>query len=323
MKTKLLITLLGAMSLPTLIHAQETPQPIRIEDGYGDAFVNYKPYVSPGKKNDPKKAPDTPAVPKPEKKAEPEAVTVKWLRENYPVLEERAINNPTKENVEAYSYVKRVVLDKSQRFQSAVSKVVNEDPLLNENNRVPYASSGSQMIQAANYEAQQQAVRELAEIGGLIVFVDSTCRFCAKQLPIITSVKNNFGLNYLVVSIDGSSPKGYGGAIQKDNGLYNKLGLKLTPSIVYVPKPTGYASAVDPNKYLIVAQGYYAQDELVKQIAFAGHNTKLLSQSTMKDLNVWDRGVASQEDLKALKLDVNNPKSIKQTLQPLLLKQYQ
>jgi conjugal transfer pilus assembly protein TraF len=194
--------------------------------------------------------------------------------------------------------------------------------MLNENNRIPYASTGAQTIRNADYFAQQQAVRELAEVGGLVAFVDGSCRFCAQQMPILTMLRNNFGMETLVVSIDGKAPKGYKGPIVKDNGLYSKLQLKLSPSVVFVPKPKAYNGEIDPNKYLVISQGFYAADEMVKLIAFAGHSTNLLSQSTMRDLDVWKRGVASTDDLQALKLDPNKPETFKEKLQPILQKQY-
>jgi conjugal transfer pilus assembly protein TraF len=42
----------------------------------------------------------------------------------------------------------------------------------------------------------------------------------------------------------------------------------------------------------------------------------------MRDLDVWDRGVASTTDLLQLKLDPNRPGSFREALQPYLLKQY-
>ncbi|MCX4151029.1 MULTISPECIES: conjugal transfer protein TraF [Paraburkholderia] len=293
-------------------------------DEYGDAFLHYEPYVTPGVRKDdtPKQSPRQDVTGAPAKPSSESSVNVAWLRQNYPMLEERAINDPTDDNVSAYMYTKRVILDKSQRFSEAVTRVLHEDPMLDENNRIPYASTGAQTVRNADYQAQEKAVQELAQIGGLLIFVDGNCRFCAMQLPVLDMLKHTDNLEYLVISIDGTRPKGYKGTVTADNGLYGKLGLKLTPSIVYVAKPRSYQDGRDPNRYLIVSQGFYAADELRKQIAYAGHQTELLSASTMRDLNVWDRGVASTTDLQHLQLDPNKPGTFRATLQPYLLKQY-
>ena len=298
----------------------------QFDDGYGDAFVHYTPYIKPRPPEAAASAPPVVAT-----KATPaqaasapglQRVDVAWLRKAYPLLQDRAINDPTDENVAAEQYVQRIIVDKSQRYAEARMRVVQADPLLNENNRVPTASLGARTVANANLEAQDQAVRELAGFGGLLVFVDGSCRFCAMQLPILDMLRADFGLQALVISLDGALPKGFKGSVLRDNGMFRKLRLTLTPSIVYVPRPQSIAGSQDPNRYLVVAQGFYTRGDLVKQIALAGHQTKLLSSSVMADLAVWERGVASTEDLATLRLDVNDPKTIKQSLQPLLLKQY-
>ncbi len=304
------------------LRAQADGYQRQLGDDYGDAFVNYMPYVKPVKaKPQPIKTP-TASNPEPTKTDHPDKVNVKWLRTNYPLLEERAIDNPTQENVEAYLYTKRIILDKAQRFAEMDMKVVNSDPFLNENNRIPYASMGAQSVQRANYQATEKAVEEMGQVGGLLVFIDSACRFCSMQLPIVHTLQALYGMDALVISIDGHRPKNYQGKLLMDNGLFRKLRLQLTPSIVYVPHPTGYQTASDPNHYLVVAQGFYAQDELVKQIAFAGFSTNLLSPAVTKDLSVWDTGVASSGDLNSLKLDVNRPGTFKPTIDPILARQY-
>ncbi|MFS2023478.1 conjugal transfer protein TraF [Massilia sp. CT11-137] len=311
----LILTLL--LSTACTAHAQD----VRVDDAYGDAFLHYQPYVVKGKET---KRPDArPPAPPPPQKQEERKVTVSWLRENYKVLEERAIDDPTDDNVAAYLYVRRITMDKSQRFSEKVTEVTNADPLLNENNRIPYASAGAQSVRAANRNAQEQAARELAAVGGLVMFVEGTCRFCAMQVPVVSALRARFGMEVLIVSLDGTRPQGYNGPIVKDNGLFRKLDLKLTPSIVYVHRPHGYRDGKDENQYRVIAQGFYAQDELVKQIAYSGYSTGSLSRDTMRDLAVWDRGVASTEDLRTLQLDAKDPAAIKRKLQPLLQKQYQ
>lgn len=310
------LTLTLLLGISCAVCAQE----VRTDDAYGDAFLHYQPYVVKGKEA--KRAAPRVPVPPTAKKAD-EKVTVKWLQENYRLLEERAIDDPTDENVAAYLYVRRISMDKSQRFSQKVTEVTNADPLLNENNRIPYASAGAQSIRSANRSAQERAARELAAVGGLVVFVDSDCRFCATQMPIVNALRAQYGMEALVVSLDGKRPRGYDGPIVRDNGLYRKLNLKLTPSVVYVARPRAYKDGKDENQYRVIAQGFYAQDELVKQLAYAGHTTRLLTSATMRDLAVWDRGVTSTDDLGALHLNANDPAAIRRKLQPLLQKQYQ
>ncbi|NHR07796.1 conjugal transfer protein TraF [Chromobacterium haemolyticum] len=305
-----------ALSWCTKIYAS---QPSILDESYADKFLHYQPRVVPGKQLE---QPKPRARVTPSEKQGEQPVTVEWLKNNYPILEQRAIDKPTKENINAYLYAKRIILDKAQRFSNAVTAVNDMNPLLNENNRIPYASVGAESVRRADKQAQQAAVKELSQTGGLMVFIDRSCHFCAMQLPIISMLKKDYGMESLVVSIDGRLPDNYTGKMVKDNGLWKKLGLKLTPSIVFVNTPKSYSNGDDPNKYLIISQGFYAEDELVKQIAFAGFRSNLLSKSTAKTLDIWNIGVSANQDLQNLRLDPNRPETFKQIMDPILMKQY-
>jgi conjugal transfer pilus assembly protein TraF len=296
---------------------------VDLREDYAEHFLRYEPFQA-RQKPEPASAPrataTTPPSPAPAASGASK-VTVEWLRENYPLLEQRAMDDPSSVNVRAAAYVKRIVLDKASRYASAMQQAVLADPLLNENSRVPYASMGAAAIRTADVRAQASAVRELAKAGGLLVFVDSQCRFCKAQLPILDHLRHEYRLEYLLVTIDGAPIAGSAAAVVRDTGVFAKLGLKLTPSMVFVPKPSGYQGK-DPNTYLVVSQGFYAADELTKQIAFAGYQKHLLADATMRDLGVWDRGILETTDLATLRLDPNKPETIPQQIEPLLMKRY-
>ena len=319
---KILLFTLSWWSLSSFGQADDQSA-LHTDDAYASgAFLNYDPYIKEAPKSSQKKVPSpkqetAPSTPKEEK------VTMEWLKKNYEILQLRSMNNPTPENLSAEAYARRIAFDKAQNYAVNLVEATKQDPLLDENNRIPYASAGATAVRNADLLAQESALKELSQKGGLVVFVDSSCRFCAMQMPVIDLLKKMYGIDALVVSLDGTSPKGYKGAIQRDNGLYRKLGLKLTPSIVYVNEPKPYKPGTkDPNEYSIVSQGFYAVDELTKQIAYAAYRRGYLSAEVKSNLDVWKRGVASTEDLNSLTLDVNNPASFQKKIAPILQKQY-
>ena len=63
---------------------------------------------------------------------------------------DKAIDNPSPENVAAYYYLQRVMMDKAQRFTDMARRVVMSDPLLDENQRRPIATFAAN---EANYQA--------------------------------------------------------------------------------------------------------------------------------------------------------------------------
>ena len=300
--------------------AQE-PGRVELREDYPEHFLRYEPLLGK-RKPQAASAPAPAAVGAPSPTASGASkVTMDWLRENYPLLEVRAMDEPSQVNLRAAAYVKRIALDKASRYATAMQQAVLADPLLNENSRIPYASMGAAAVRNADLAAQASAVREMSKAGGLLVFVDAQCRFCKAELPVLDHLHHDLGLEYLLVSIDGASIPGTHAPVIRDTGLFSKLGLKLTPSMVFVPSPTGYRGS-DPNTYLVVSQGFYAADELVKQISFAGYQKRLLADATMRDLAVWDRGILDTADLANLRLDPSKPESIPEQIQPLLMKRY-
>jgi conjugal transfer pilus assembly protein TraF len=81
-------------------------------------------------------------APTPPKPQGPPALSVEWIKENLEKYKVFAIDNPTPENVAAFMYLQRVMLDKSQRFAEQVKHVVQLDPYLDQGTRRPIATYG-------------------------------------------------------------------------------------------------------------------------------------------------------------------------------------
>lgn len=246
---------------------------------------------------------ETDPAPKPEKKPEPQPeqpvtaaqppdkkqpMSVAWLRKMLPILEERAIDNPTRDNLEAYFYAKRVMLDKAQRFTEEGEKVIASDPMLDENNRVPTASFAKAEFLNKEYQSKKTALHYLAKnVGGLFVFFESTCNFCTVQINTIMKLQKEYGFYVKYISVDGRGLPGMKDWV-KDNGHAKMLDLKVYPTTVLV---------VPPNNYLVVSQGMMAKDQLEDRILTAADSNHLLPEGMDKDLNVWDRGVLTVDDM--------------------------
>ena len=263
------------------------------------------------------RTPDNPAPTKAKTKAEPRPLKEWKPQELGNLWESRravAIMNPTNENVRAYMYTQDIILDLATRYAEKQMEVVRNDPILNQSNRISISNSGEIDAKRLQDKAINVAIDEMAKKGGLLVFVDSTCIFCAYQLPILEGLKNSLNpwqpMEYLVISIDGKGPNGWKNFVV-DNGLFKKLKLSITPSIVYVPNPTPYSGGLDTNQYIVVAQGEIEHiDALTRRIAEIGIKSHIVSKEVMKDFDIWNRGVATSQDLGELKIDPQRPNSI-------------
>lgn len=254
---------------------------------------------------DPKDKAESPPdllVPVPEPSPDPQATTVKrqeapfsvsWLRQQLPVLLDRAIDTPSRENVEAYLYAQRVTMDKSQRFAEAAQRVVYGDPFLDENNRVPIASfARSDWLFQAEAE-KNTATKALAGVAGIWVFFDSRCGLCKTQLEITERLRNRYGFLVRYISVDGRGLPGIRGWV-RDQGHAANLGIQLTPTTVLV---------APPDKYLVVSQGMMAEDQLQDRLLVAAESAGLLPQIMTAAINPYSKGVLKPEDTRGAPSD--------------------
>lgn len=225
----------------------------------------------------------------------PEPFSVQWLRVNMPILQERAIDNPSKENIETYYYAQRVAMDKAQRYAESARLVVENDPFLDENNRVPFAAYTKTFFLKGVEAGKDEALKELSTKAGLWVFFSSSCNFCRPQLFTVSEVARKHGFATKFISIDGAGVPGVKDFV-KDNGSAKLLNITVTPTTVLV---------VPPNNYYVVSQGMMAQSQLADRILLAAESQNLLSPQLLAKINAYSKGVLTTDDMK---IDVDDPK---------------
>ena len=246
---------------------------------------------------DPKEAPKKPLetpkpvadAPKPTEKPD-DAMSAAWIRKNLPVFKERAIDNPTQENVAAYLSLQRVALDKAQRFEEAAMMVNMTHPWLDQSNFVPVSTYATDVFKDMETQAKESAFKQLSNIGGLFVFVDSTCQYCRAQAKPVSDLAHSYNMDLRFISKDGKGfPEIKNERFLVDNGIIKKLNIRVFPTTVFVSPP---------NNYLIISQGMMSQDEMKNRILMAASYENLLSEKEKLQVNPWDRGVLDTSDVK-------------------------
>lgn len=228
-----------------------------------------------------------------EKEPKVEPFSAQWLRTNMPILLDRAINEPTNENVEAYEYAKRVLLDKSQRYAEKTREVVSNDPFLDENNRVPFATFAKKSFLSKRQDDLGAALKYLSGKVGIWLFFDSTCNFCHLQATQVLELQKEYGFKTRFISMNGKGmpmlPEYY-----VNHGQAKALGLTMTPTTVMVAPPNGY---------YIISQGAMAMDQLQERILVAADSKGLLPPELQDGMRAFDKGVLRSEDLKDINTD--------------------
>ena len=224
-----------------------------------------------------------PAPPKPKKIVEPSAsptppvqpaptpLSVAWLRKNLETYRDQAIDAPTPENVAAYFYLQRVMMDKAHRFTDVAHEVVMSDPRLDENVRRPISSFA---VQAANREAtrtSQDSLSLIAKSTGILFFFRSDCTYCHLQAPLLKVLEDRYGFKVYPVSLDGlPMPGGLFPDFHTDQGQAAQLGVQATPAL-FLLNP--------PGKILPLAQGVLSLDDLTNRILTVAHTEGLITDT--------------------------------------------
>jgi conjugal transfer pilus assembly protein TraF len=185
----------------------------------------------------PAPAPTPVTVPAPAKPQGPPPLSAEWIRENLEKYQRLAIDNPSPENVAAYLYIQRVMLDKSQRFSEQVKHVVQLDPFLDQGTRRPIASYGGAQFSKEARTTRQLLMAQIAQQAGIFFFFQGSCGHCEIQAPVLHSMQERYGFVVFPISIDGQPLKN--GLFHKyvmDHGQAQRLQVIQTPAM-FLGKP--------------------------------------------------------------------------------------
>lgn len=202
--------------------------------------------------------------------SEPQPLSAEWLRVNMPKYLDRAIDDPTQENVSAYFYLNRVWLDKGNKFADVAQEVVTQDPMLDETTRRPLATYAANEMNREAGRSRNDALQEIAASAGIYFFFHSECRYCAVQAPVLKAFADAYGFVVIPVSLDGQPlPDGHFPNYRADNGQAQHLGVEQTPAM-FLARP--------PDRMVLLAQGALSYAELAQRVLLAGKNLGLIDE---------------------------------------------
>ena len=192
---------------------------------------------------------------------EPHPLSSAWLKQNLEHYLNQAIDDPRPENVAAFYYLQRVMMDKAERFTNAARYVVMSDPQLDESVRRPISTFA---VNEANHQASvaaDQALKAIAAKAGILFFFRSDCRYCHVQAPILAMLERSFGFKIYSVSLDGlPMPNGLFSQFKIDQGQAALLGVEQTPAL-FLMRP--------PKQIVPLSQGVLSLEEATSRILLA------------------------------------------------------
>lgn len=277
--------------LSGLSYGQESPGESSKTDFYENRADGWHWYKDPAETVEEEKPPILISAPAQDSKPDgPPPMSAEWLRVNLPVLRDAAIDNPTDNNVAAYFYAQRIMMDKAQVFSDKARRVVNSDPLLDENLRLPFAAAAKVTLLSSATDTKREIISELADKVGLWVFYDETCVYCSDQIRPLNRLAEKHGLTIQIIHRQGGAIPEADKRLQirPDTGQFENLGINFTPTVMMV---------VPPDGYYVISQGFSAYQELVDKLVAASNEYGLISKAQYYAASPTSRGVLETNDI--------------------------
>jgi conjugal transfer pilus assembly protein TraF len=217
-------------------------------------------------------APKDAPPPEPVKPEAPAPLSASWFRVNLQKYMDKAIDNPTEENVEAYYLLQKVMMDKAEGFADMATKVVTGDKLLDETNRMSLDSATAGRASRIARDNGDEALKEISKSAGIFFFFSDECDLCNEQVRILREFERRYGMPVQPVSLDGSSLSNatYAQKTIQNKGQAERLGVESGGPALFLAKP--------PTQWMPLAFGIVNQSQLRERVFLAAEEAGMLPQ---------------------------------------------
>jgi conjugal transfer pilus assembly protein TraF len=212
----------------------------------------------------------------------PAPLSAAWFRDNLQTYMDKAIDNPTKENVEAYFLLQRVMMDKAQNFSDMSQRVVMGDPVLDEINRRSLDPSSSRMQETLSAQNREKALDQVLEKAGLAFFFSSDCALCTNQARILNALAERTNLEVMPVSIDGLPlpDNSFAENMAVDQGQAAALGITEGPALVLM---------APPDRWIPISYGVITQEDVISRVLMTAADEGIITEDELnktKPINI-------------------------------------
>ncbi len=156
-----------------------------------------------------------------------------------------AIVEPSRENIVAYLFAQKALMDQSQRFSEAWQKVVMTTPALDETLTHPVDQNARPVYYEEKRKALERRIKSLSQEYGLFFFFRQNCPYCHGFAPLVKRFSETYGWSVLAVSLDRPLKPGLKPALSEfpnakiDNGIAAHLKITHVPALIAVHPKTG------------------------------------------------------------------------------------
>lgn len=174
------------------------------------------------------------------------------VKREFEEIQNRAIYNPTPENIQAYNEALRAVSNNAVRF-GMLSVTQNwQDP----NAGISMSAANGAGLQL-DLNKQREQIADIVKRYALFYFIDKDCKYCSVEANELKRMEYTYNITVRVISMDGSTLQQYPNPTL-DNGISKKLGVKEAGELM--------AFDSNNNKTTILGFGYVHFDQIVQRL---------------------------------------------------------
>lgn len=252
-------TLLGLVAMfifGTLALAQAQSQGAEEPDFYSSRALNDpdRPYLyypdaeKPKKdaKNDKSNLPQT---------GEEAQKALEALQQSVKLSRALALMNPTEQHLKDYIAKQELVMSTSATFTDVWRRAIWQNPELDYSlKHRPTNNSAIQVYDAQRQQKTKEVMANIAATQGLVFFMRGDCSYCHALAPILKQFQEAYGIRIMAITLDGGTVPGFENSTVPDNGISQRLGVTVTPSV--------FLADTRNKRYLPIGSGMMSITEL-------------------------------------------------------------
>lgn len=182
----------------------------------------------------------------------------------------KALDNPTYQNVEHYYFLQKMAMDKSQNFEVASQRIPLINPVYDEL-RLREQSINANFIKFQNdKDLLNDRLKEISKKAGIFFFYKSTCNYCHLAKRQVEMLSN---LNFKVYGISLDNNKFNDLNVIKnefDKNLRTHFSIKSVPSFVLV-------APLSEKKFTVLSSSFINDNLLINRIVQGAYLLDILN----------------------------------------------
>lgn len=192
----------------------------------------------------------------PEKELSP-TQQMKLIQEKMQESKDKAIMNPTPENIAVYKVYQDYFVRKASEFSAKWEQMLLEYPDLDHNLKSSHYNATAPIQEAENRKKQNEAIDYVKDRYGVFFFYRGNNALDNELSKVIKRFSEGYGLTVMPISIDGRfSPEFPNSRVE--SGQAEKMKIKHFPALFLVDPKS--------NVYKPLSYGFITQDDLARRV---------------------------------------------------------